>query len=153
MVGPTRSSLKSAYPADGQIYESLIVDCDDPIAQRFILQELFLGTIRVIPVDRGRLRISPIGSVGKARRETDPMPSAAASLGLAGRLAEVRRDCFGEEGGDAIASALGVPGRTWAHYEAGVTVPSVVILRFLELTAVEPHWLLTGEAPRYRRRH
>ena len=35
-------------------------------------------------------------------------------------------------------------------FEAGVEVPGWIILRFIELTDVEPHWLLTGEGERYR---
>jgi hypothetical protein len=48
---------------------------------------------------------------------------------------------------------LGIPIRTWYNYESGVTVPGEVILRFVELTGVDPNWLLHGEGPRYRTSH
>jgi hypothetical protein len=40
--------------------------------------------------------------------------------------------------------------RTWYNYESGVTVPSELMLRFVELSSVEPIWLLKGTGPRYR---
>ncbi|MEO6809868.1 MAG: XRE family transcriptional regulator [Isosphaeraceae bacterium] len=49
-----------------------------------------------------------------------------------------------------MARRLGLPVRTWYNYEAGVTVPAEVLLRFVELTAVEPIWLLHGKGPKYR---
>ena len=39
----------------------------------------------------------------------------------------------------------------WRNYEAGVTIPAEVILQVIDLTAVEVHWLLTGDGPMYRR--
>ena len=70
--------------------------------------------------------------------------------GLAGRVRQLRRELYGESGAALLASALGLPDRTWLNYEAGVTIPAEVILRFLEVTAVEPHWLLYGEGEKYR---
>ena len=70
------------------------------------------------------------------------------SLALARRLREVRLELYGENGGPLLAEVLGLPARTWAHYEAGVTIPGLVILRFIDATRVEPHWLLTGEGER-----
>jgi hypothetical protein len=67
---------------------------------------------------------------------------------LARRLREVRLQMYGEHGGPRLAEALELPARTWAHYESGVTFPGLVLLRFIEVTGVEPHWLLTGEGPR-----
>jgi hypothetical protein len=43
---------------------------------------------------------------------------------LAGRVHEIRRQVFGEQGGPRLAEALGLPDRTWRNYEAGVTIPS-----------------------------
>ena len=57
---------------------------------------------------------------------------------------------FGEHGGPLVAHRLGIPGRTWYNYETGVTVPAEVLLHFLELTAVEPTWLLQGRGEKYR---
>jgi hypothetical protein len=67
---------------------------------------------------------------------------------LARRLREVRLAMFGEHGGPLLAEALDLPARTWFHYEAGLTIPGLVLLRFIELTGAEPHWLLTGEGQR-----
>ena len=49
-----------------------------------------------------------------------------------------------------MARRLGIPVRTWYNYEAGVTVPAEVILKIIELTSIEPSWLLHGKGPRYR---
>ena len=68
---------------------------------------------------------------------------------LAGRVRQVRLESFGEHGGPLLAEALRLPYRTWANYEAGVTIPATVILRFIAVTEVCPHWLLTGEGPKY----
>ena len=70
--------------------------------------------------------------------------------GFAGRLRAIREDRFGEDGLPGLALAIGVPERTWRNYEAGVTVPGHVLLRFLDATSAEPRWLLTGRGPRYR---
>ena len=67
------------------------------------------------------------------------------SRDLAGRVREIRRQVFGEQGGPRLAEALGLPDRTWRNYEAGVTIPAPVILRFIEVCGASPHWLLTGE--------
>jgi hypothetical protein len=69
---------------------------------------------------------------------------------LARRLRAVRLDRYGEHGGPLLAEELRVPTRTWVRYESGVRVPGLVLLRFIEVTGVEPHWLLTGEGRRYR---
>jgi hypothetical protein len=69
---------------------------------------------------------------------------------LALRVGEVRREIFGEDGVRSLAKALGLPARAWQHYEAGVTIPATVILAFIQLTGVEPHWLLAGDGDRYR---
>lgn len=49
-----------------------------------------------------------------------------------------------------MAVALGLPVLTWAHYESGVTIPGLVLLRFIDVTNVEPRWLLTGEGEKHR---
>ena len=66
------------------------------------------------------------------------------------RIVEVRRDLFGDEGIPAIADALHLPHRTWMNYEKGVVMPAAVLLCFLDLTSVDPHWLLTGSGPKYQ---
>ncbi|HWE35622.1 MAG TPA: S24 family peptidase [Isosphaeraceae bacterium] len=69
---------------------------------------------------------------------------------LASRLRQVRTELFGDRGGPTVARRLGLPIRTWYNYEAGVTVPAEVLLRFVELTNVEPLWLLDGRGPKFR---
>ncbi len=84
-----------------------------------------------------------------ARRKTLP-ESVRTKLDLAERLAALRLDLYGERGGPEMARRLGIPVRTWYNYEGGVTVPAEVILKIIELTSVEPGWLLRGEGPRLR---
>jgi hypothetical protein len=70
---------------------------------------------------------------------------------LAERLRRVRVELYGEDGVPELARQLGIPERAWSRYESGVTVPAEVVLQFLELTCVEPIWLLRGSGPLYRR--
>jgi hypothetical protein len=84
-----------------------------------------------------------------ARRKTLP-ESVRAKLDLAERLAQLRLELFGDRGGPEMARRLGIPVRTWYNYEGGVTVPAEVVLKIIELTAVEPGWLLNGKGPRFR---
>ena len=67
-----------------------------------------------------------------------------ATRGLARRIREIRVERFGEGGGTLLAEILGLPERTWHNYESGVTIPALVILRFIEVTGADPRWLLTG---------
>ena len=84
-----------------------------------------------------------------ARRKTLP-ESVRAKLDLAERLAQLRLELFGDRGGPEMARRLGIPVRTWYNYEGGVTVPAEVVLKIIELTGVEPGWLLNGKGPRFR---
>ncbi len=84
-----------------------------------------------------------------ARRKTLP-ESVRAKLALAERLAALRLELFGDRGGPEMARRLGIPVRTWYNYEGGVTVPAEVVLKIIELTAVEAGWLLHGEEPKFR---
>ena len=84
-----------------------------------------------------------------ARRKTLP-ESLSAKLALAGRLSNLRMELFGDRGGPEMARRLGIPVRTWYNYEGGVTVPAEVVLRIIELTSVEPTWLLHGTGPKFR---
>jgi hypothetical protein len=68
---------------------------------------------------------------------------------LAGRIRDVRIALYGENGGPILAAALGIPFRTLHNYELGCTVPAHSILRFIELTGVDPHWLLTGDGAQF----
>ena len=69
---------------------------------------------------------------------------------LAERVGQIRRELYGESGAPMLAAELHLPTRTWLNYEAGVTIPAGVILRFLAATGTDPHWLLTGQGPPYR---
>jgi hypothetical protein len=84
-----------------------------------------------------------------ARRKTLP-ESLRAKLALAERLASLRLELFGERGGPEMARRLSIPVRTWYNYEGGVTVPAEVVLKIIELTSVEPVWLLHGKGPKFR---
>ena len=68
---------------------------------------------------------------------------------LASRVRDVRIALYGEHGGPILARALGIPFRTLHNYEAGCTIPAHSILRFIRLTGVDPHWLLTGDGARF----
>jgi hypothetical protein len=70
---------------------------------------------------------------------------------LADRLREVRIELFGdaEAGIFLLVGALGLPTATWRNFENGVGLHADVLLKFIELTKVSPHWLLTGEGKRY----
>jgi hypothetical protein len=84
-----------------------------------------------------------------ARRKTLP-ESLRAKLVLAERLSTLRLELFGDRGGPEMARRLEIPVRTWYNYEGGVTVPAEVVLRIIELTSVEPGWLLHGKGPKFR---
>jgi hypothetical protein len=84
-----------------------------------------------------------------ARRKTLP-ESVRAKLALAERLGSLRSELFGDRGGPEMARKLGIPVRTWYNYEGGVTVPAEVVLKIIELTSVEPAWLLHGKGPKFR---
>src|SRR5215467_11341160 len=84
-----------------------------------------------------------------ARRKTLP-ESVRAKLALAERLASLRLELFGDRGGPEMARRLGIPVRTWYNYEGGVTVPAEVVLKIIELTSVEPGWLLHGKGSKFR---
>ncbi len=71
-----------------------------------------------------------------------------ATRGLARRIREIRVEQFGECGGALLAEILGLPERTWHNYESGVTIPALVMLRFIEATGADPRWLLTGQGKR-----
>jgi len=69
---------------------------------------------------------------------------------LADRLRTIRAEIFGEHGLAELARQLDVPVRTWYSYESGVTVPGEILLRFVELTLVDPAWLLHGRGEKYQ---
>jgi len=80
----------------------------------------------------------------------DPESCAAFRHSLAHRLRYVRRERFGEHGLEALAELLKVSARTWTTCESCGTISGGLLLRFIEVTGVEPCWLLRGSGPRYR---
>jgi len=76
----------------------------------------------------------------------------AVSLALAKRVREVRTELYGEDRIENLARALRVPTQTWLNYERGITMPAVVLLKFLEITGANPHWLQTGKGDRFSAR-
>jgi hypothetical protein len=71
-------------------------------------------------------------------------------IGVAARIRAIRIEQFGAHGGPLLAESLNLPHREWLSYENGAMIPGQILLRFLEITDVQPHWLLTGEGERYR---
>jgi hypothetical protein len=72
-----------------------------------------------------------------------------AKAGLSQRVRQIREERYGINGGPLLAQDLGIPSRTWANYEQGVTIPAEIILRFLEVTGASPAWLLNGRGGKY----
>ena len=72
-----------------------------------------------------------------------------ATMGLARHVREIRLERYGGRGGLSLAEALGLPAATWANYEGGVTIPALVILRFIGITGASPRWLLGGGCQKY----
>jgi len=70
-------------------------------------------------------------------------------LALAERIRMVRIEHWGVEGKAGLATQLGIPCQTWGNYEAGITIPALVLLKFIGLTGVCPGWLLDGQSPKY----
>ena len=68
---------------------------------------------------------------------------------LSRSVREIRLELYGEAGAPALAARLELPPGTWRNFEAGVTMPAEVLLRFIEVTGADPHWLLTGQGERY----
>jgi hypothetical protein len=68
---------------------------------------------------------------------------------LAERLRQIRVELYGEHGGPELARLLGLPLRTWCNYENGVTIPGEVLLAWLDVTGIEPRWLLRGQGPMF----
>jgi hypothetical protein len=76
--------------------------------------------------------------------------SEADRCALSERIRAVRMDLFGEHGGPNLARRLRIPERALARMEAGRPIPGELILKLIEVTGVNPHWLLHGEGERFR---
>jgi hypothetical protein len=83
-----------------------------------------------------------------ARVKTPPLALRTKQL-LAERITALRIELFGARGGPELARRLGIPSRTWYNYEGGITVPGEILLRIIDVTSVEPKWLLHGTGPRF----
>ncbi|SIO55522.1 hypothetical protein SAMN05444166_5105 [Singulisphaera sp. GP187] len=71
---------------------------------------------------------------------------------MGARLRAVRIEVFGDHGIGIIGARLGVVPTTWQNYEEiGEAMPAQILLRFIELTGVDPLWLMRGEGMKYRR--
>ena len=84
-----------------------------------------------------------------ARKKTAPQKERLKNV-LSDRLKDIRMELFGEHGGPDLARRLGIPARTWYNYEMGVTVPAEVVLHFIDVTKVDPAWLISGRGDKYR---
>jgi hypothetical protein len=88
------------------------------------------------------------------KAEADPLAMISSLVGC--RVAEIRRETFGDDDVPRLAERLGLPTRTWRNYEAGVVIRAPVLPEFIALTGASPGWRLTGEgdklqgAPRAR---
>jgi hypothetical protein len=69
---------------------------------------------------------------------------------LAERVRKIRVEVFGDNGVAILCQAMHITPQTWEHFEHGDTIPAWLILYFIEIAGVEPHWLLTGDGDRYR---
>jgi len=77
------------------------------------------------------------------------MKQPSTRLILAGRIRAIREELFGAEGGSSLAEAMRVPYQTWLDYESGLDIPALILLRFVAITTVHPHWLLTGNGDKF----
>jgi hypothetical protein len=108
----------------------------------------FMRICHPSPVEAGRPAIVMASGMNIGCGPGEAKPDRAA---LARRLGIIRAERFGGDcGPNRLASMLGLPTRTWRNYESGVSIPGEVLLRFIEITAAEPLWLLRGVGPRYR---
>ncbi len=82
-------------------------------------------------------------------RQESPPARSSLKTALAGGLKLIRTEIYGEDGQAELATRLGLPPRTWANYERGVTVPGEVLLGFIELTGTAPLWLFRGVGRKY----
>ncbi len=74
-------------------------------------------------------------------------PAYGGRRALTGQVRRARIAHFGDDGVADLSRRLGLPERTWRNYEAGVTMPADVVLRFMELTGVTACELLQDGRP------
>jgi hypothetical protein len=73
----------------------------------------------------------------------------AENSALSDRVRIVRTVLFGERGGPILARRLRVPQRTLARMEEGRPIAGELILKLIEVTGANPHWLLYGEGEKF----
>jgi hypothetical protein len=70
---------------------------------------------------------------------------------LGARLRMIREELYGADGIADLAAALGIAIQSWRNYEEiGELAPAQTLLHFIELTGVDPLWLLSGQGDRFR---
>jgi hypothetical protein len=95
--------------------------------------------------------VSPVSIESRSVHDLSDSGSQTPRGELGARLRLIREEIYGPEGAADLAAALGIPALAWTKYEAmGELAPAQVLLKFIELTGVDPLWLLSGEGPRYR---
>ena len=67
------------------------------------------------------------------------------SAEICGRLAQIRREFFGERGKARFARELGIRPSSYHHYEIDRTPPAELLVLAARLTGASLEWLLTGE--------
>jgi hypothetical protein len=80
-------------------------------------------------------------------RQHPDRPAYGRHRGLAEQFRRARVTHFGDDGVADLSRRLGVPERTWRNYEAGVSMPADVVLRFMKLTGVTACELLQDASP------
>jgi hypothetical protein len=88
-------------------------------------------------------------SIAPVDRHSEDSDWEALKGDLAARVRQTRVALYGENGGPLLAEAMGVPFRKLHGYEIGRRIPAPFILKFIELTRVDPHWLLTGQGSQF----
>jgi len=69
--------------------------------------------------------------------------------GFAERLGQIRKAAYGKHGRSAFARALGIPLTSYLNFENGRVPPMNIIVKMMELTRVNPRWLVHGEGAQY----
>ena len=70
---------------------------------------------------------------------------------LGERMRLIREELYGVHGAPLLAAELRVSLRRWLEFETGHEIPAELLLRFIQVTDADPHWLLTGEGDCFRR--
>jgi hypothetical protein len=93
----------------------------------------------------------PIHESHQATKESDMFEDQGEPSALSHRIHTVRLQLYGECGGPILAQLLGIPQRRLTRIEAGGPIPAEILLKLIDVTGVNPGWLLSGEGERYGR--